>query len=255
MPFTDSSYGLFQGKFYLAERAFNGALMTGFQFVGDVDMFTIDPKQKFEDIEESQSGLGLTAAHIPVSTSVMTKFRVLDIKMANWVRATWGGTEGAAEADSVSGESIVLYNGQMTPLAHPGVSNVVVSGAVLDTDYTVDAVNGAINVLPGSSAIPDGTPLTTTVAYDYAAYAGKVQAFTTGQRYYTARLHGRNTAQGNQPVIVTINQIAFDMAKVLNFIEKKHVNFEMDGMCLQDTLIDLPEAADDLSQFFSIVKA
>ena len=154
MAFTDSSYGLFQGSFYIAERAYNGAMLTGYQAVGDVDMFTIDPKQKFDDIEESQSGLGLTSAHIPVSTSVGVKFRALDIKMANWIRATWGGSTGAVTGASVGSETVVLYNGQMTPLAHPGVSSVVVSGAVLNTDYTVDAVNGAINVLASSTTIP-----------------------------------------------------------------------------------------------------
>jgi hypothetical protein len=255
MAFSDSSYGLFQGQLFIQERAFNGAPLGGFEFIGDTDMFTIDPKQKFEDIKESQSGLGLTAAHIPTETDVSVKLRTLDIKIANWIRATWGGSAGAVDADSVSGESIVLYNGMMTPLAHPGVSNVVVSGAVLGTDYTVDAANGSITVLASSSAIPEGSPLTTTVSYDYAAYNGKVEAFTTGQRYYTLRLHGRNTAQGNQPVIVTCHQAALDMAKAFSLIERKHQQFELDGMLLQDTTKPLPQAATDLSQFFTILKA
>lgn len=255
MAYNDSSYGLFQGQLFIAERGLNGAQIGGFEFVGDVDMFTIDPKQKFEDIEESQSGLGLTAAHIPVSTSVTAKFRTLDIKLANWVRATWGESSGAIEGDSVSGEAVTLYAGCLTPLAHPGVSNVVVSGAVLDTDYTVNAAAGALNVLADSSAAPEGSPLTTTVSYDYADYAGKVEAFVTGQRYYMLRLQGRNTAQGNQPVNVTCHQIAFDMAKALNLIEKKHLALEMDGMLLQDTTKPLPSEAGDLSQFFNVIKA
>jgi hypothetical protein len=255
MAFSDSSYGLFQGQLFIQERAFNGAPLSGFEFIGDADLFTIDPKQKFEDIKESQSGLGLTAAHIPTETDVSVKLRTLDIKIANWIRATWGGSSGKVDADSVSGESIVLYNGLMTPLAHPGVSNVVVSGAVLGTDYTVDAANGSITVLAGSTTIPEGTPLTTTVSYDYAAYNGKVEAFTTGQRYYTLRLQGRNTAQGNQPVIVTCHQAALDMAKAFSLIEKKHQAFELDGMLLQDTSKPLPQLATDLSQFFTITKS
>jgi uncharacterized protein YrrD len=167
----------------------------------------------------------------------------------------WGGSEGAVTGASVAAEAITLYNGQMTALAHPGVTNVVVAGAVLTTDYTVDATNGTLTVPTSSATIPDGTPLTTTVAYDYADYTGKVEAFTTGQRYWTARLHGRNVAQGNQPVIVTCNQFVFDMAKTMALIEKKHFTFEMDGMLLQDTTIALPAAATDFSQFFSVVKA
>lgn len=255
MAFSDSSYGLFQGSFYVAERSLNGAMLTGFQPVGDVDMFSIDPTQKFDDVEESQSGLGLTAAHIPVSTTVKVKFRALDIKMANWIRATWGGSAGAVAGASVVGESVILYNGQMTALANPGVSAVTISGAVLGTDYTLDAVNGAVTVLASSVSIPAGAPLSTTANYTFAGYAGKVQAFTTGQRFYSARLHGRNTAQGNQPVIVTCNQIAFDMAKAFALIEKKHFTMEMDGMLLQDTTLPLPSSPTDLSQFFNVVKA
>jgi hypothetical protein len=255
MAFNDSSYGLFQGQLFIQERSFNGAPLSGFEFIGDADMFTIDPKQKFEDIKESQSGLGLTAAHIPTETDVAVKLRTLDIKIANWVRATWGGSAGKVTGDTVSGESIVLYNGMMTPLAHPGVSSVVIAGATLGTDYTLDAVNGSVTVLPGSTAIPEGTPLTTTVSYTYADYNGKVEAFTTGQRYYTLRLQGRNTAQGNQPVIVTCHQAALDMAKAFSLIERKHQTFEIDGMLLQDTTKPLPQAATDLSQFFQVVKA
>jgi hypothetical protein len=258
MSYNDSSYALYQGSFYLQERSLNGADLTGYQFVGDVDMFTIDPKQKFEDIEESQTGLGLTAAHILTGTSVTSKFRALDTKFANWIRATWGGGGTAVAGGSVTGESIVLYNGQVTKLAHPGVSSLVLSvgpAAVVNTDYTVDTVNGTIAVLAASTVIVAGTPQTYTAAYTKAAYGGKVQAFVTGQRYYRALLVGRNVAQGNQPVHVICNQISFDMAKSLSLIDKKHVNFEMDGMLLQDTLIATPVTSTDLSQFFSVTKA
>lgn len=254
MAFSANGYSLYQGSLYLAERTLNGGFLTGFDEVGDVDMYSIDPTQKFEDIEESQTGGGFTAAHIPVSTSMKVKFRALDGKMANWVRATWGGTAGSVTGASASGESIVLYNGMMTPLLHPGVSNVVISGAVLGTDYTVDAVNGAIKVLASSSTIPDGTPLSTTVSYDYATYNGKIHAFTTGQRYYTARLHARDTAKGNAPFLVVTNQIAFDMAKTFNLIGKKHFEMEMDGMCLQDTLIPIPVLPTDPSQFMTVTR-
>ena len=258
MAFTDSSYGLFQGALYVQERGLNGANLTGFQFLGDTDMFTIDPKQKFDNIEESQTGLGLTSAHIVTGTEVMCKFRALDIKMANWVRATWGGGGSAIASGSVTGESVTFYNGQLTKLAHPGVSALVLTttpALVLGTDYTLDAVNGTITILSTSTNVVAGTPLTGTAAYTRAAYAGKVEAFVTGARYYRVLLVGRNAAQGNQLLNVVVNQVAFDMAKVFNLIEKKHIQFEMDGMCLQDTTIATPQLATDLSQFFSIQKA
>lgn len=253
--FNDSSYGLFQGQLFVAERALNGAQISGFEFLGDSDILSIDPKLKYEDIKESQSGQGFTAAHIVTEVDVAVKLSTLDIKMSNWVRAVWGGNAPPVVSGSVTSETIVLYNGRMTPLAHPGVTNVVVSGATVTTDYTIDAVNGSLTVPTTSSTIPDGSPLTTTVDYDYAGYNGKVEAYVTGQRYWMLRLNGRNTAQGNQPLIVNIHQAALDMAKSLSLIDKKHQKFELDGMLLQDTSIPLPEIATDLSQFFSIVKA
>jgi len=255
MAFTDSSYGLFQGKLYLAERNFNGAQTTGFEHLGDVDMFTIDPGQKFEDIEESMTGGGYQSAHIPVSTSLKMKCRALDIKMSNWLRATWGGGGAAMAGASVSGEPIVLYNGCMTPLAHPGVSGLSLAGATEGTDYVLDAVNGSISVPLTSSAIPNGTPLATTAAYNYAGYRGKIEAFTVGQKFYMARFEGRNAAQGNQPVIFTLRQMTLDLSKVFNLIEKKRFGFDMEGALLQDTTIPIPSDANDLSQFWSLVKA
>jgi hypothetical protein len=254
-PYTDSSQGLFQGVLYIAERAFNGAQLTGFMDLGQVDMFTIDPKPKHEDIMDNRTSPSGVINHILTELTHATKFRSLDIAMKHWARSVWGEWTGAVEGDSVSGEAITLYNGCMTPLAHPGVSNVVISGAVLNTDYTVNAAMGAINVLAASSAVPDGTPLETTANYDFADYNGVVQAFTVPQKYFTLRLHGINVAQGGQPVIVTVRQWAPDPVAMLNFIDKKHHAQELGGMVLKDESIDEPVAGDgDLSQYFSIAK-
>ena len=258
MAYSDSSYGQYQGSFYIQERSFNGADLTGYQAVGDVDMFQVDPTQKFNDISESQSGLGLTAAHILTETAVKMKFRALDTKMANWIRATWGGGGTSVASGSVTAEAVTFYNGQLTRLKHPGVSAIVITSTpalVLGTDYTVDAVNGTISILATSTNVVAGTPISGTVNYTRAAYNGKVEAFVTGQRYYRTLLVGRNVALGNQPTLVTCNQVTFDMAKTLSLIDKKHINFEMDGMLLQDTTVPLPVLNTDLSQFFSIIKA
>lgn len=258
MSYTDSSYGLFQGSLYLQERNLNSTNLTGYQFVGDVDMFAIDQKQKFDDIEESQTGLGLNAAHIVIGTDVSVKLRALDIKFANWIRATWGGGGTAVASGSVTGESVTFYNGESTKLAHMGVSSLVLTttpSLVLNTDYTLDATNGVITILAASTNVVAGTPLAGTAAYTKAAYMGRLQAFTTGQRYYRAMLLGRNAAQGNQPVQIIVNQIAFEMAAALSLIDKKHINFDLSGKCLQDTTIATPVASTDTSQFFTVSKA
>ncbi|MGZ3325699.1 MAG: phage tail tube protein [Xanthobacteraceae bacterium] len=252
MAFNDKSYGLFQGKVFIASRTMNGALTSGYRHVGDADMFTIDSKQKFEDINESMTGMGLTAAHIPTETSVSCKMRLLDINLDNFALAVWGTKTAAQPGGTVSGEPITLYAGSTAPLMHPGVSGVTIAGLSEGVDYTVDENLGAVNILPTSTAT---FPLTTTVSYTYAAYSGSVEAFTQNQPVFSVLMLGINTANSNQPVRVQAYQWAPDMAKTLNMIERKHMQFELDGMLLQDQSKPFPTSASPLSQFFTITKA
>lgn len=254
MAFNDSSYGLFQGQLFLATRVMNGAATSGFVAVGDADKFEIQHKQKFEDIKESQTGIGLTSAHIPIDTEVMVKMNILNIKLANWTNAVWGSNSGAVTGATVSGEAITAYNDSIVPLAHPGVSAVTVAGLTLDTDYTVDAANGALVILATSPAVVAGTPVATTVSYTFDSYSGKVEAFTTQQPIFSIRLHGINTANSSQPVVTTCYQWAPNMAAVLNMIEKKHMSFELDGMLLQDSTKPLPSSTNLFSQFYTVQK-
>lgn len=252
MAFNDNSYGLFQGQLFLASRTMNGALTSGYRPVGDADMFTIDPKQKFEDINESQTGMGLTAAHIPTETSISVKMRLLNINLDNFALSVWGTKSAAQAGGTVSGEAITLYAGSTAPLLHPGVSGVTIAGLTEGTDYVVDTNLGAVTILATST----GTfPMTTTASYTYAAYSGTVEAFTANQPVFSVLLLGINTANSNQPVRVQCYQWAPDMAKTLNMIEKKHMTFELDGMLLQDQSRPLPSVASPLSQFFQVLKA
>jgi hypothetical protein len=255
MAFNNSSYGLFQGQLFGAARILNGAQIGGYLPFGDTDKFEISPKQKFEDIEESQTGLGLTSAHIPVTTQINVSINVLDIKFENWAKAVWGTHGGAVEGSTVSGEEVMLYPGSYCPLAHPGVSGVNVSVGTEGVDYTVDSVNGGLMVLPGSGAITSEAGVAATVDYIFADYGGRVQAFTRQQPIFKLRLNGINTANSGQPVIANIFQWAPDMAKMLAMIEKKRMSFELDGMLLQDTTKPIPTPEAPFSQFFEIVKA
>lgn len=254
MAFNDNSYGLFQGQLYGALRLMNGAQIGGFLPLGDADKFEISPKQKFDDIEESQTGMGLTSAHIPTSTQINVKMNILNIKMSNWEKAIWGTSGGAVSAGTVADEPLMMFPGAYVPLGHPGVSAVVLSAGVLDVDYTVDPVNGGLQVLESTTLFTSEAGTAITADYSFAAYTGRVQAFTAQQPILMLRLNGVNTANSNQPVITNVYQWAPDMAKVLNMIEKKHISFELDGMLLQDTTRALPTPAAPFSQFFEIVK-
>lgn len=254
MAFNDNSYGLFQGELFGAPRILNGAQTGGFLPFGDTDKFEISPKQKFEDIEESQTGLGLTAAHIVTSTQINVKINILNIKFDNWEKAIWGTHGGAVSGATVSGEALVMYPNAYCPLKHPGVSAVVLSTGTIDVDYTVDAINGGIQVLPGSTAFTNAAGTAITAAYTHDAYGGKVQAFTQSQPILMLRMNGFNSANSKQPTITNVFQWAPDMSKMLSLIEKKHMSFELDGMLLQDTTKPIPTAALPFSQFFEVIK-
>ena len=251
MAFTDISRGLFQGILSIAPRDFNGARTGGYRDLGQIDLFTIDPKPKFEDIMDSRQSPAGTIDHILTEVDFAAKIRALDIGMQNWALANYGEWSGAVSAGTSVTEDVVLYNGTKTHLAHPGVTSVTVSGAVLDTDYTINAASGTINVLASSTTIPVGTPLTTTVTYNHAAYNGAVEAFTIPQKFFSLHLEGINVAQAGQPVIVDVWQWAPDPVKMLNFIDKKHFTQEIDGKMLKDELI----TTDGLSKYYKVKKA
>jgi hypothetical protein len=256
MAFADASYLLNQGRVFIQERVFNGAMTTGLRWIGDADMVELTVSQKTDKIKDSFTGKGLTVANPVTETDCMLKINALDMQLKNWADATWGDNSGAIAAATGASETVVLYNGAYVKLSRPGVSNVVVSGAVLGTDYVVDsAQHGMLRVLSTSTTIPAGTPLTTTVTYDYAAYNGKVEAFVLGQKFYSLVVLGINTAQGNQPSILTVQQIQLEMAKKFDFIAKKHMTFELTGELLYDGLLPLAASPGDLSNFFSFVKA
>lgn len=256
MAYTDSSYALIQGRVFLAERALNGALTTGLDWIGDADSVQLTVSQKTQQIKDQFSGRGMLTANPVIETMVSVKINALDSRLANWAAATWGDNSGARSSGSVAGEALTLYNGRYAKLARMGVSGVVVAGAVLGTDYVVDsAAHGLLRVLSTSVTIPAGTPLTTTVAYNYAASTGKVEAFVLGQKYYTVVIAGLNVAQGAQPTVMTIRQVSLQMTPKIDALGKKTSDLEMSGELLIDQTIPTPAVAGDLSQLFVFEKA
>ncbi|OYV99039.1 MAG: hypothetical protein B7Z62_02050 [Deltaproteobacteria bacterium 37-65-8] len=155
-----------------------------------------------------------------------------------------------------------------TPGGGVGTTFQVNMGAAtltLNTDYTVDAANGALTILPGSLLVPsfvnsfgvapDGSGgVSLTNAYSYAAYTGNVEVFARGMQYYAVRLHGINVTN-NQPVIATAYQCAYDVTKMLSLIDAKHTSLDLSGMLLQDQTKPLATATNPYSQFMRITKA
>lgn len=247
-----SGYVLNQGRVFIAERAFNGADVTGLDLIGDADTVELRVKQKTLPVVASFTGNGVTVANPVIETACTLKIQALDMRLKNWAAATWGDNSGPKAGNVVSGEALILYNGQYAKLKNIGVSGVVIAGATLGLDYVIDSArHGIVRVLPGSIVIPDGIPFATTVGYSYAANNGKVQAFVLGPKFYRVVVAGVNAAQGNQPTVLEVRQVQLEMATKLDFIAKKHMAFELGGELLFDSSLPTATAHGDLSNHFS----
>lgn len=252
---TDNTLAILQGKVFLATRVANGAVNGGYLFVGEVEGLTLKQNQKFEEIHDNTTGLGLQIGHAPTETSLMLEGKAIQFDTANIARLSYGTYGGAVSGGTVSSEAITAYNGQMAVLANPGVSSVVVTKApsttlVAGTDYTVDPVFGTLQFLASSTAVPAGPGVPCTVNYTYAAYTGKVEAFTQPIAEYALRLQGINTMNGNSAVIFNAHRVSLDLLKSLELISKKHMTLDLSGALLPDYTKPAGQSA-----FYNLIKA
>ena len=242
-----------QGKVYLAARNSAG-LTSGYVPVGDADSLAVNTSQTFLDHQESMSGNRSTVLHVPTQTVWNMSLNIQNWSPENIAKAFYGTASAAVAGGSVTGEAIVAYNNTMCPLAKPGVSAVTVTKTagsvplVLDTDYTLDAVNGTITILPGSTVVPAGAGVPCTVNYTHTGYTSKVDAAMTTIQEYKIRFEGKNIADGGKAVIVELHRCALDMSKTLPLLSTTVMTLTMDGMLLAD------ETQTAGSQYMTIIK-
>jgi hypothetical protein len=246
-----SNYFMGQGKVYVATRNDQG-LTSGLEWLGDCDKFELVITQKFDDINESYTGTRGTAAHIPTETTTSINMNLLEWSLDNLVRVMNGTTAGSFVAGTVTAEPIKAYAGTATLLEHSNVTALVVSHAstplVAGTDYNYDPATGLVSFLPGSSVVTGSTPVDLTVAYSYAASAGKMLAMKHSTQNYYFLFVGINVADGSQ-VRVEAFKNAMNMPKNLGFLDSKHSPLAIDGMML----IDPSRTGNNQSPFFEIL--
>lgn len=247
---ADKYFAVPQGKVYIASRDAVGQT-SGFTWIGDTDGFTINTAQQYLDIYESYSGNRNSVAHIPTQSDYSCEVSILNIDADNLARAFYG-TTGAVAGASVVGEAVTAYNGQMSPLKYPDVTSVVVkNGAttlVNNTDYTVDAVNGTITILAGSTQVPAGPGVALTVDYTHGAIAGRMKLMTGGLKDYTLRFEGQSKFD-NLTQIGTLHRVALDMAQTLSLI-----GTGVNKLVVKGKLLPASEQAVGESQYFTYVQ-
>ena len=237
MASTTKYYSVGQGKVFIATRDSSGQT-GGFEWIGDCDGFSVSGSEEKLAFQESYSGNRVRVIDSTTSVDMGFTLAIRNIDGDNLAKAFYGDSAVVAGA-TVSGEAITAYNGKMTPLKYPGVSAVVVTktaGAtplVLNTDYTLDTVNGTITILSGSSVVPAGAGVPCTVNYTHAGVAARVKALTSTAKEYVLRFEGKSQFD-NKAVIATLHRAKPGIAAALDLIGTEVAVLNLEGVLLPD---------------------
>jgi len=221
MTTTTKYYAVGQGKVFIASRDTTGRT-SGFTWMGDCDGFELTGSQTFLDWQESFSGNRARVGHLPISTDLGFTLAIRNMDRQNIARAFYG-TTAAGTGATVTGEAVVAYANSMVPLANPGVSAVTVTRTagsivlVAGTDYVLDAANGTLTFLPGSTNITGTGSHPCTVNYTFASFDGRVQFLNDTIKDYILRFEGRSQFDG-KPQIYQLHRANFNLATSLQMI-------------------------------------
>lgn len=254
MAYTQTKYSAVpQGKVYIASRNASGQT-GGFTHVGDCDVSKITTSQTFLDIQESMSGNRANVAHILTQTDVGVELALLSIDGPSLARAFYGEAVAQA-AGTVTGEAVNAYAGSMSPLKYPGVSAVVVKkGAttlVAGTDYELDAENGTLTFLTGSTEVTGTSAVALTVDYSHGGYAAKVKALSAGQKEYIIRVESKSKFD-DKVQNVTLHRVSLNTAAAYDLIGTGVNKLTVTGKLLAAPEIEADDI--DFSQYFTTVQ-
>lgn len=218
-----------QGSLWIAERSVLG-VPTGFVRVGNVPELTLDIATTVFEHKESESGSRGIDLSLTKENKATFAIKMENMSLDNLALGLYG-TKTIVASGAVGAESVKIYEGKKSPLAHPDVSAVVVTGLTVTTDYVIDAKNGTIEGVAGG-ALVNGTAY--SVAYNYAA-ASKVDAFTETAPERWLRFNGLNTVDGTS-VVVDIFRAKFDPLTGYGLINEDIASASMKGTILADSL-------------------
>lgn len=237
MASTTKYYSVGQGKVFIAPRDANGQ-SGGFEWLGDCDGFSVTGTEEKLAFQESFSGNRVRVIDSTTSVDMGFSLAIRNIDGDNLAKAFYGESAAAAGA-TVSAEAISAYAGKMVPLHFPGVSAVAVTrtaGAtplVAGTDYTLDAVNGTLTFLTGSTVVTGTSAVPCTVNYTHAGVSARVKALTSVAKEYVLRFEGKSQFD-NRAVIATLHRAKPGIAAALDLIGTDVAVLNLEGVLLPD---------------------
>ncbi|MFV3367561.1 hypothetical protein ACNFH5_05200 [Pseudomonas sp. NY15435] len=132
-----------------------------------------------------------------------------------------GGLENLA-VETVTGESIVLVPGGLSPTEFPGPTNVVLTKTAGSTPIPADAVvvsAAGVRVPADSTAITEATPA--TIAYT-STKGTRIQPIIEAGAEYKLVFDGLNEADSGRPVVVTVHRWKAPPAEELSLIDAEN---------------------------------
>ncbi len=243
---TTSSYYSGQGVVLLGDRDPATGKGSNFIPVGNVSDLKISIATS--TIEHKESQTGARGTDLRLTTEIKAN---MSMTMENFIAENLAialrGTATVVVGSTVTGEAGKFAKGMVLPLAHIGVSTVVVKK---DADtlvaYTAGMANGAWDyklnaeagslmwaTTPNTAGLVDGDAV--TIDYAYAAQK-TVGALTEAATEKYVRFEGLNTADNNKAVVVEVFRFLTDPLKELSLITDNIQQFALEGTILLDAL-------------------
>lgn len=143
---------------------------SGYRYIGNTPAFGLSVTSDTLKHFSSDTGVKVQDKEIVISTEYAGSLTTDNVNHEN-LAMMFLGTSATVAVASATGASVTFNDvvlGNVFDLGKRNVSNVVITGKTLGTDYTVDAVNGLLTI-PETSTIVAGSDV--TVTFDNAAYS------------------------------------------------------------------------------------
>lgn len=216
---NQETYFYGQGKVKLAIIKPDGTLQP-WSWVGDVSAFKISMSEETISHRESYSGKKAKVREFGYSSEATVEAVLHSIDTRNLALFT-DGTQTEQDAGTVTAETLPeLLAGEEVVLAHPGVSDVVItdsaaSPVTLDAEnYTVDPAYGTLVI----HTLPSGAEQPFKVAYSHAASKQVAFLNSTSRPNVALRYEGINLAENGAPVIAELYKCAPSLLNELALI-------------------------------------
>lgn len=220
---------------------------TGLIPIGNLSKIELAVKDKQTKLQDYTKPGGGTYASVNRIESVTLAMTLHDLNKTNVARALFG-TGSTVATGSVADEVVTANKGAFVPLAHTGLSAVVVKNSAGDVTYVA---NTDYEVRSGSIFILDAGAITNAqslkVSYTYAAY-DKVEALTTGAITLELYCEFANEANSGKPVIVHVYRAQLSPAKALSLLDDKFAELQIDAEVLADT----SKTGTGISKYFNV---